>query len=61
MTVDAETNAILERIARSLERIADHFAPEKGKKEIRPATLSSATYTREERELAEFKAGIYKT
>jgi hypothetical protein len=40
----------LERIAVSLERVANHYAPEKARREIRPAVLSTATYTREEQE-----------
>ena len=58
MMNDPEIKSILGRIAAALERIADRYAPEKGKTEIRPATLSRATYTRKERELADFKAGI---
>ena len=56
--MDAETKAIFERIAKSLERLADHYAPEKGKTEVRPASLSTATYSREQREMRDFKAGL---
>ena len=59
--MDAETKAILERVARSLERLADRYAPEKAKTEVRPASLSTATYTREEREMRDFKAGVAQT
>jgi hypothetical protein len=58
MMDDSEIKSILGRIAAALERIAARYAPEKGKTEIRSATLSRATYTREEREFADFKAGI---
>lgn len=50
--MDAEP---LERIARALERLADHFCPEGEKRERRPATLSTATYSREEREREELR------
>ena len=56
--MDAETKAIFERIARSLERLADRYAPEKGKTEVRPASLTTATYSREEREMRDFKKGL---
>jgi hypothetical protein len=55
------TDAILERIAQALERIAARYCAEEARKTPRPAVLSRATYTREERELADFKAGIHKT
>ena len=58
MMNDPEIKPILGRIAAALERIAARYAPEKGETEIRPATLSRATYTREEREFADFKAGL---
>jgi hypothetical protein len=44
----------LERIAVSLERVANHYAPEKERREIRPAVLSTATYTREEQDRRDF-------
>ena len=55
---DPKENEILERIAKSLERLANRFAPEKAKTEIRPASLSTATYSREEREMRDFKKGL---
>ena len=55
--IDAETLDTLERIAVALERLANHFAPQQQKREPRPATLSTASYTREEREWKDWKAG----
>jgi len=48
--MDAGDSAILERIAVAVERLAEHIAPLQVTREKRPATLTSATYTREERE-----------
>ena len=43
----------VERIADSAVRMADHFAPQA--KEKRPATLTTAIYSREERERKELR------
>lgn len=37
-----------ERIAAAVQRLADHFAPEKEKRTGKPALLTTATYKREE-------------
>ena len=55
---DPEIKQILERVARSLERLVDHYVPEKAKTEVRPASLSTATYSREEREMRDFKKSL---
>ena len=41
---------ILERIAVSLERLADHFAPKVEDRQSKPAVLGTAIYSAEERE-----------
>jgi hypothetical protein len=46
---------VLEGIAISLERIADHFDPDEEVVVRRPAVLGTATYTREERERQELR------
>jgi len=53
--MDAEALAILERICVALERLADVCAPEEIKRERRPAVLSTAKYTREERDREELR------
>lgn len=47
--IDGDLLSILERIASSLERLADKFAPVEKEREKRPAQLSKAIYDREER------------
>ena len=47
--------SILQRIADSLERLADHFAPRPDNRERQPAILGTATYNREEREKQELR------
>jgi len=56
--MDAEDRAILERIARALERLADQFAPIEGARERKPAVLGKATYSREERDRQEVRATL---
>lgn len=53
--IDGELLKALESIADSLKRLADLYAPVEVKREKRPAVLSTATYSREEREVADFK------
>lgn len=56
--LDAETSALLHRAVVALERLADHFAPIEAQRERKPATLSKATYTREERDRQEVRATL---
>lgn len=56
--LDAETTSLLERLVVALERIANHIAPLEGKRQIKPATLSTAAYTREERDRLEVRATL---
>lgn len=56
--LDAETTSLLERLVVALERIANHFAPLEGKRQIKPATLTTAAYTREERDRLEVRAAL---
>lgn len=56
--MDAEDRALLERILAAAERLADHFAPIETKRERKPATLSTAAYTREERDRQEVRATL---
>jgi hypothetical protein len=58
--IDAETLEILERIAVAIERVADHLAPKAAKAVRQPATLSTATYSREERERQELRDTLHK-
>ena len=46
---------LLSRIAVALERLAEHFAPLEAPREKLPPILSSATYTREERNRKELR------
>lgn len=55
--MDDTERAIWSRIADSLERLADHFCPVEEKREKRPAVLSKASYTREDKEWKEFRQG----
>lgn len=55
--IDADLLTILERIAVALECIARQLTPDTKPKTPRPATLTKAVYTREEREIRDFKAG----
>jgi hypothetical protein len=56
--LDAETADLLRRGVVALERIADHLAPIETQRERKPATLSTAKYTREEREREEVRATL---
>lgn len=56
--LDGDTLAILQRIAAAVERIADHFAPVEGSRTRRPAVLTTATYSREERDRQELRAAL---
>ena len=65
--LDADTANNLERIgvalegiAASLRRLADKFAPVEIPREKRPAILSTATYSREERERQELRETLKK-
>lgn len=56
--MDATERKFAERIAVALERIADHLAPVVQDRERKPATLSTAKYTREERDKEEVRATL---
>jgi len=53
--MDADTIKILGRILVAVERIAEKLAPEEASRERLPATLTSAVYSREERERKELR------
>lgn len=56
--LDAETTSLLERLVVALERIANHLAPVETQRERKPAVLSQAAYTRDERDKQEVRATL---
>lgn len=56
--IDGDTLAVLQRIAVALERLADHFAAAGGPRKPKPAILSTATYSHQERERQELRAAL---
>ena len=46
---------LFQRLVNAVERLADRFAPQGELHKPRPATITTATYRREDRELKEWK------